>query len=189
MRIWTYKNADEKAHTFLRRSKNVKKRTKTYEKRILCKFTFKALYVFRDLSEKKRHTFSSLMGTTDARVACSVIFTRPFSNYRVRNFRLLLITRERCGLARWNLDSSLRLMSCMFVPNLEAIGSVTLVFEPENRPPPRLSGLIQVRRIKRSHSKTAKYGKKYFTWLYVLRYPFIPTNPLLAAMRFISFFS
>ena len=39
MRIWTYKNADEKAHTFSRRSKNVKKRTKTYEKRILCKFT------------------------------------------------------------------------------------------------------------------------------------------------------
>ena len=39
VRIWTYKNADEKAHTFSRRSKNVKKRTKTYEKRILCKFT------------------------------------------------------------------------------------------------------------------------------------------------------
>ena len=28
MRTWTYKNADEKAHTFLRRSKNVKKLTK-----------------------------------------------------------------------------------------------------------------------------------------------------------------
>ena len=40
VRIWTYKNADEKAHTLSRRSKNVKKRTKTYEKRILCKFTF-----------------------------------------------------------------------------------------------------------------------------------------------------
>ena len=39
VRIWTYKNADEKAHTLSRRSKNVKKRTKTYEKRILCKFT------------------------------------------------------------------------------------------------------------------------------------------------------
>ena len=24
--------------------------------------------------------------------------------------------------------------------------------------------------------KRLKYGKKYFTWLYVLRYPFIPTN-------------
>ena len=41
VRIWTYKNADEKAHTFSRRSKNVKKRTKTYEKRILCKFTLR----------------------------------------------------------------------------------------------------------------------------------------------------
>ena len=36
--------------------------------------------------------------------------------------------------------------------------------------------------------KRLKYGKKYFIWLYVLRYPFIPTNPLWAAMRFISFF-
>ena len=39
--IWTYKNADEKVHTFSRRSKNVKKRTKTDEKRTLCKFTFR----------------------------------------------------------------------------------------------------------------------------------------------------
>ena len=36
--------------------------------------------------------------------------------------------------------------------------------------------------------KRLKYGKKYFLWLYVSRYPFIPTNPLLAAMRFISYF-
>ena len=36
--------------------------------------------------------------------------------------------------------------------------------------------------------KRLKYGKKYFIWLYVSRYPFIPANPLLAAMRFISFF-
>ena len=36
--------------------------------------------------------------------------------------------------------------------------------------------------------KPLKYGKKYFRWLYVLRYPFIPTNPFLAAMRFIYLF-
>ena len=36
--------------------------------------------------------------------------------------------------------------------------------------------------------KRLKYGKKYFIGLYVSRYLFIPTNPLLAAMRFISFF-
>ena len=51
------------------------------------------------------------------------------------------------------------------------------------RKPPRKfgvkSGLSQ---------KRLKYGKKYFSWLYVSRYPFIPPNPLLAAMRFISFF-
>ena len=37
--------------------------------------------------------------------------------------------------------------------------------------------------------KRLKYGKKYFIGLYASRYPFIPTNPLLATMRFISFFS
>ena len=42
VRIWTYKNADEKAHTFLSRSKDVKKRMKRNEKRILCKFTFRS---------------------------------------------------------------------------------------------------------------------------------------------------
>ena len=51
------------------------------------------------------------------------------------------------------------------------------------RKPPRKfgvkSGLSQ---------KRLKYGKKYFIGLYVSRYPFIPTNPLLAAIRFISFF-
>ena len=36
--------------------------------------------------------------------------------------------------------------------------------------------------------KLLKYGKKYFIWLYVLRHPFIPTNSLLAAMRFFLFF-
>ena len=51
------------------------------------------------------------------------------------------------------------------------------------RKPPRKfgvkSGLSQ---------KRLKNDKKYFMGLYVSRYPFIPTNPLLAAMRFISFF-
>ena len=36
--------------------------------------------------------------------------------------------------------------------------------------------------------KRLKYGKKYFIELYVLRYPFIPTNPRLAAMRLIFLF-
>ena len=43
VRIWTHRNADEKAHTLSRKSKNVKKRTKTYEKRMLCKFTFRRI--------------------------------------------------------------------------------------------------------------------------------------------------
>ena len=41
------------------------------------------------------------------------------------------------------------------------------------------SGLIQ---------KRPKYGKKYFTHLYVLGYPFIPINPLFVARRFCFLF-
>ena len=46
MRIRTYKNADEKVLAFSKRSKNVKKRTKTYEKRILSKFTFTLIRMY-----------------------------------------------------------------------------------------------------------------------------------------------
>ena len=49
-------------------------------------------------------------------------------------FQTFPLTRERLGLATGNFDSSLRLMSYMFVPNFGAIGHVTLVLEPENRP-------------------------------------------------------
>ena len=63
-------------------------------------------------------------------------------------------------------------------------GNKSRDFGFRTRKPPRKfgvkSGLSQ---------KRLKYGKKYFIWLYVSRYPFIPTNPLLAAMRFILFFS
>ena len=52
VRIWTYKNADEKAHTFSRRSKNVKKRTQTDEKRILCKSTLMKIAEFGDALSK-----------------------------------------------------------------------------------------------------------------------------------------
>ena len=62
-------------------------------------------------------------------------------------------------------------------------GNTSRDFGFRTRKPPRKfgvkSGLSQ---------KRLKYGKKYFIGLYVSRYPFIPTNPLLAAMRFISFF-
>ena len=54
---------DKKAHTFSRRTKNVKKRTKTYEKRILCKFTFsiklgdqdKSWHLIRSASNVQKH--------------------------------------------------------------------------------------------------------------------------------------
>ena len=63
VRIWTHKNADEKAHTLSRRSKNVKKRTKTYEKRILCKFTLKSQ---RNTTKfQHRHLILVKFATTD----------------------------------------------------------------------------------------------------------------------------
>ena len=62
-------------------------------------------------------------------------------------------------------------------------GNMSRDFGFRTRKPPRKfgvkSGLSQ---------KRLKYRKKYFIWLYVLRYPFIPTNPLLAAMRYFPFF-
>ena len=81
-----------------------------------------------------------------------------------------------------DFGSNLRLLSCMFVPNFDSISYVTLVLEPETPPKVwRKSGLSQ---------KRLKCGKKYFTWLYVLTYPFVPINPLLAAMSvfFLFFF-
>ena len=51
------------------------------------------------------------------------------------------------GRPAWIFDSSLRLMSRIFVPNFEAIGHVTLVLGPKTAP--------QVWRKKRSQSKTA----------------------------------
>ena len=69
----------------------------------------------------------------------------------------------------------------MFVPNFEAIVHVTLVLGPKNAP--------KVWRKKPSQSETAEVRQEiYFTRLYVLRYPFIPTNPHLIPMSFFLFF-
>ena len=59
---------------------------------------------------------------------------------------------------------------------------MTLVLEPENRP--------QIWRIKNGLSqKTALVQQKIlYMDVCLKRYPFISTNPPLAAMRFISFF-
>ena len=49
-------------------------------------------------------------------------------------FQLLLITRERFGLATSNFDSSLGLLICYVVPNFEVISHVTLVLGSKNHP-------------------------------------------------------
>ena len=71
-------------------------------------------------------------------------------------------------------------MSYMFVPHLEAIGRVTSVLGPENRPASLAQKAVSVKNGL-STTKNISYGS-------ILRHPFIPTNPLLAAMRLISFF-
>ena len=70
-------------------------------------------------------------------------------------------------------------MSCMFVPNFEAIGDVTLVLEPK-RPPRKFgvkSGLSQ---------KRLKYGKKKVICLAI---PFHLNQSTFGRDDFFSFFS
>ena len=98
----------------------------------------------------------------------------------MRSFTVLLITRERLGLATWNFDSSLRLISCVFVPNFQAIALMTLILGHT---------AIKLWRKNRSHSETAQVRQKIFHLVVCLRYPFIPTNSLLTAMSFFPFFS
>ena len=59
-------------------------------------------------------------------------------------------------------------MSCRFVPNFEAIGHVTLVLEPENRPASSAK--------KRSQSKTAEVRQKIFHRVICLKTPFHPNQ-------------
>ena len=65
--------------------------------------------------------------------------------------------------------------------NFEAISQATLVLRSKNRPASLAKKAVSVK-----HG--FKYGKQYFMRYYVLGYLFIPTNPLLAAMKFVSFF-
>ena len=51
-----------------------------------------------------------------------------------KSVNLLKKQKNTLVLAACNFDSSLKLMSCMFVPIFEAISHVTLILEPENRP-------------------------------------------------------
>ena len=58
--------------------------------------------------------------------------SETFKNFTILNKALLFLIR--LGLATRYYDSSLRLKSCMFVPNFEAIGQVTLVFMTRKPP-------------------------------------------------------
>ena len=76
VRIWTYKNGDEKGHTCSRRSKNVKKRTKTDEKRILCKFTLNLFFRIRKIVEQGLG--HRLITSSAVALISSMTASRPF---------------------------------------------------------------------------------------------------------------
>ena len=124
----------------------------------------------------------TVIGTTDARVACSSVFTRPIFKLTSAKFHTFAYNSRTVGssyMKFWQQFEINELYVCT-----QFRGNRSRDFGFRIRKPPRKfgvkSGLSQ---------KRLKYGKKYFIGLYVSRYPFIPTNPLLAAMRFISFFS
>ena len=117
-----------------------------------------------------------VIGTTDARVACSFLFWLAIFQLTSAKFQTFAYNSRVVWSGYMKFWPSLRLMNCMFVSNFVAIGHVTLVLEPVKFGVK--SGLSQ---------KWPKYGIKYFIWLYVLRYPFIPTNPLFGRDEFFSF--
>ena len=99
VRIWTFKNADEKAHTLSRRGKNVKKRTKTYEKRILCKFTlilklsYRAFCIIHKIAEL--HSNISLVQYQNPEFRRNARGSRKKKNWSVcERTRILLIMSQ-----------------------------------------------------------------------------------------------
>ena len=68
----------------------------------------------------------------------------------------------------------------MFVPNFEAIGRVTSVLGPKNRP--------EVRCTKRSHLKTALVRQKIFHTVIHLKVHFHPNQPTFGRDEVFSFF-
>ena len=120
-----------------------------------------------------------IIGTTDARVACSCFYSAIFqlTSAKFQTFAYNSRMVWSSCMKFWQQFEIIELYVCT-----QFRGNRSRDFGFTTRKPPRKfgvkSGLSQ---------KRLKYGKKYFIGLYVSRYPFIPTNPLLAAMRFIFF--
>ena len=87
------------------------------------------------------------------------------------------MTQEQWGLAVWNFNDKLSVCAKFWANESRDFGFRT---QKPRRKFDMKSGL---------NEKRLKYGKNYFTGLlHVLRYPFIPTNSLLATMSFLFFF-
>ena len=71
-------------------------------------------------------------------------------------------------------------MICMFAPNFEAIGHVTLVLESENAP--------KVWRKKRSQAKTAQVRQKIFHRVVCFKIPFHLNQPTFGRDEVCFFF-
>ena len=135
----------------------------------------------------------SMIGTTDARVACSFVFysaSFQLTSAKFQTFAYNSRTVWSSFMKFWQqFEINELYVSTKFRGGLPNSNSTTYFSTKwsrglgfRTRKPPCKFG------VKSDLSqKRLKYSKKYFIWLYVLRYPFIPTNPILVAMRF-SFF-
>ena len=121
-----------------------------------------------------------IFGTTDARVACSCFYSAIFQLTSAK-FQTFAYNSRTVGSSYIKFGQQFEINELYVCTKFR--GNRLRDFGFRTRKPPQKFG------VKSGFSqKRLKYGKKYFIGLYVSRYPFIPTNPLLAAMRFISFF-
>ena len=90
---------------------------------------FKICYVLETVPVVQKHNWNDRRSRRVFLCFYSAIFQLTSAK-----FQTFAYNSRTIGPSYMKFYSSLRLMSCMFVPNFEAIGHVTLVLEPENRP-------------------------------------------------------
>ena len=125
------------------------------------------------------NTLQIIIGTKDTCIACSfVFFTLPFLNLWVQSCRLLLITRERLGLAKWNSDKQFEIKKMLVSTTFQSNRSHDFGFTTRNLPQKfgEKNSLTQ---------KRLKYGKQYFT---CFKIPFHFCQPTFGHYEVFSFF-
>ena len=133
------------------------------------------------LSNRIWNAFGLFIRTTERSCRMFVCFYSPIFQLMSAKFQTFAYNSRTVRSSCMKFWQQFEINELYVSPNFKAIGHMTLIFRTR-KPPQKFgvkSGLSQ---------KRLKYGKIFFIWFYVLRYPFIPTNSLLAAMRFFFFF-